>query len=298
VEGDQPPDFPLQVQQLDLSAQSRYVRAFTVPQISWEPLLNLTQPNVAEDPPYGWNLYPHDGGPTRLFNDSVKLVPIAPIPVTEFLVEDFEQRPTGFTGALFTLAFGLRAFAEFSRTNQFDASLPPAQLGRFRPAYELGALKGALQLRVDAPPHPVKSPLFAGGTLQLNEVRTQSGAFTNSGTLGLDVGKIFNKQFFYDYPEAFKPSGVPLSRIDFCGYGANVFSHWEDPTAAIAATSKAYFDVFSGRTAGEVIQVRSLIYPWGIRVVRTITMTRASDAYVFRFDTGWQAESDGIYDFR
>ena len=27
-------------------------------------------------------------------------------------------------------------------------------------------------------------------------------------------------------------------------------------------------------------------------------MFRASSAYVFRFDTGWQAESEGIYDFR
>ena len=90
---------------------------------------------------------------------------------------------------------------------------------------------------------------------------------------------------------------MPLSRIDFSGYGASIFSHWEDPTAAIAAASKAYFDVFIGRTAQEVIQVRSLLYPWGVRVVRTITLTRASDAYVFRFDTGWQAESDGVYDF-
>ena len=31
------------------------------------------------------------------------------------------------------------------------------------------------------------------------------------------------------------------------------------------AASKAYFDVFVGRTAQEVIQVRSLLYPWGVR---------------------------------
>jgi len=299
VQDQEQPAFPLQVQQLDLSAQSRYVRAFTLPQISWEPLFNLTLPPPGiDDPPFGWNLYPNDGGPTRLFNDSVKLVPIAPIPVTEFLVQDFKDRKIGFTGALFTLPFGLRAFAEFSRTNQFDPALPPARLGLFRPEYQAGALKGGLQVRVDAPEHPVKSPLFAGGTLQLNNVLTQAGIPTYAGTLGESVGKIFNKEFFYDPPVAFKPSGVPLSRIDFCGYGANIFSHWEDPSAAIAATSKAYFDVYAGRTAEEVIQVRSLIYPWGIHVVRTITMTRASDGYVFRFDTGWQAESDGIYDFR
>jgi hypothetical protein len=35
-----------------------------------------------------------------------------------------------------------------------------------------------------------------------------------------------------------------------------------------------------------------------VRVVRTITMFRVSSANVFRYDTGWKAESDGIYDFR
>lgn len=287
--------FPLQVQQLDLSAQSRYVRAFTLPQISWEPQLNLTPPTPGmADPPAGWNLYPNDGGPTRLLNDSVKLVPIAPIPVTELLVSDFVDRETGFTCALFTLPFGLRAFAELSRTNPFGLSNEPAHLGLFRPEYEAGALRGALQIRADAPKHPAKSPTFPGATLQLNNVLDPAGVPTLTGTLGGSVAKIFNMEFF----PPVKPSGVPVSRIDFSGYGANIFSHWENPSAAIAATSKAYFDVFSGRTAQEVIQVRSLLYPWGVRVVRTITLTRASDAYVFRFDTGWQAESEGSYDFR
>ena len=56
-------------------------------------------------------------------------VAIAPIPVTEFLVRDFAERHNGFTGALFTLPFGLRAFAEFSRENQFDPALDGAKLG-------------------------------------------------------------------------------------------------------------------------------------------------------------------------
>lgn len=297
VAGGEQPAFPLQVQELDLSAQGRHVRAFTVPQISWEPLFNLTPPSDPRvpDPPLGWNLYPNDGGPTRLFNDSVKLVPIAPIPVTEFLVKDFKDRKDGFTGALFTLPFGLRAFAEFSRENQFVPGTEPSHLGLFRPEYEGGDVKGALQLKADAPKHPVKSPTFAGGTFQLNNVLNEGGGPTYTTTLGFSMTKIFNRDF---YGSTLKKSGVPLSRIDFCGYGANIFSHWEDPFGAIAATSKAYFDVFSGRTAQEVIQVRSLLYPWGVRVVRTITLTRASDAYVFRFDTGWQAETEGVYDFR
>lgn len=291
------PAYPLQVRDLDLSAQSRYVRAFTVPQLSWEPLFNLTNPAISGDPPPGWNLYPNDGGPTRLFNDSVELVPIAPIPVSEFLVQDFDARTNGFTGALFTLPFGLRAFAEFSRKNQFVPNLDPAKLAFNRPEYE-GGLKGALQIRADAPKHPAESPIFKGSTFQLNNVLFLSGAPSYAGTLGSSVGTIFNNEFFYDGNTGYKDRGVPLTRIDFCGYGASMFSHWQNPNAAIAATSQAFFDVFVGRTGEEVIQVRSLVYPWGIRVVRTITMFRASNSYVFRFDTGWQAESDGVYDFR
>ena len=82
--------------------------------------------------------------------------------------------------------------------------------------------------------------------------------------------------------------GVPLTRIDFSGYGASIFSHWEAPKASIASTSQARFDVFVGRTAHEVIQVRTLLYPWGVRVVRTITLFRASSGYTYRWDSGWQ----------
>ena len=298
------PPYPLQVRDLDLSAESRFVRAFTVPQLSWEPLFNLSNIDPG-DPPPGYNLYPNDGGPTRLFNDSVELVPIAPIPVTEFLVQDFQDRqPNGFTGALFTLPFGLRAFAEFSRRHQMDPTLPGAQVGFNRPEYEAGALRGGIQVRVDAPKNPPGSPLhpesaiFKGGTLQLDNVLNPAGVPTGTGTLGSSVATIFNNEFFYDGNTGYNERGVPLTRIDFCGYGASIFSHWLNPDAAIAATSQARFDVFVGRTGHEVIQVRSLLYPWGIRVVRTITIFRVSSANVFRFDTGWQAESDGVYDFR
>ncbi|MEA2600136.1 MAG: hypothetical protein QOF89_1128 [Acidobacteriota bacterium] len=289
--------YPLQVRDLDLTAESRFVRAFTVPQISWEPLVNLTAPAIGGDPPGGFNLYPDDGGPTRLLNDSVELVPIAPIPVTEFLVRDFEERQPGFTGALFTLPFGLRAFAEFSRQNQFNLALGGAKLRFNRPEYD-GDVRGGLQLQADAPRHPAESPIFKGSTLQIDNVRFPDGTDAHAGTLGHSVAFIFNKEFFFDGNTGYKDRGVPVTRIDFSGYGASLFSHWQNPNAAIAATSQTFFDVFVGRTANEVVQVRSLVYPWGIRVVRTITMFRTSSGHVFRFDTGWQAESSGVYDFR
>ena len=292
------PASPLEIRDLDLSAQGRFVRAFTVPQISWDPILNLTKPDRAGDPPLAVLLFPNDGGPTRLISDDTAVLPIAPIPVSTHLVEEFANREKGFTGALFTLPYGLVSFAEFSRENQFEPALGGSKLTLNRPEFEAGRLVGGLQLRADAPPQPDRSPTFRGCTVQLPNLSNGSGTPTGTGTLGASVSTIFNEEFFLDGATHVRNLGVPLTRIDFSGYGASVFSHWEAPKASIASTSQARFDVFVGRTAHEVIQVRTLLYPWGVRVVRTITLFRASSGYTYRWDSGWQPESDGLFDFR
>ena len=65
--------FPLQVKGLDVVAKSRFVRAFTTPIVSWEPVINLTPPEALKnDPPAPLNYYPDDGGPTRILNNSVR----------------------------------------------------------------------------------------------------------------------------------------------------------------------------------------------------------------------------------
>jgi hypothetical protein len=285
--------FPLQVQGLDLTAEGRFVRAFTVPQISWEPLVNLTPPQVPGDPPSLFNFFPNDGGPTRLLNDNQERVPIAPLPKVEELLRYFNETPSGFTGALFTLAFGLKAFAEFTKNHAY---LPDAGLKLNQENFRDDTLTGALQIQADAPERSTESPMFVGGTLQLNNIVLPNGTPTGASTLGSSVSEIFNNEFF-TLTGGYGNRGVPLERIDFSGYGSSTFSHWENPEAAFAQTSQARFDVFIGRTAHEVIQVRSVIYPWGIRVVRTIVIFRAGSSYVYRFDTGWQAETPGLYDF-
>ncbi len=285
--------FPLQVQGLDLTAEGRFVRAFTVPQNSWEPLFNLTAPQVGGDPPLFLNFYPNDGGPTRLFNDNQARVPIAPLPKVEELLAYFNDAATGFTGALFTLPFGLKAFAEINKNHAY---LPDAGLRLNQESFRDGSLTGAWQLQVDAPERTTESPMFVGGTIQLDNVVLLDGTPTGAGTLGNSVAEIFNNEFF-TLTGGYGDRGVPLTRIDFSGYGSSTFSRWENPEAAFAETSQARFDIFIGRTAHEVIQVKSVIYPWGIRVVRTIVIFRAGSSYVYRFDTGWQAETPGLYDF-
>ena len=107
------------------------------------------------------------------------------------------------------------------------------------------------------------------------------GVPITGSTLGKTVKKIFNEQF---KPGGEKPK-VPLERIEFSGYGASIISNWLDAGAAIAEVSQAQFDVLMGRTAHEVVQVRSILYPWGVHVVRTITLTRSANGYVYRSDS-------------
>ena len=140
--------------------------------------------------------------------------------------------------------------------------------------------------------------MFVGSTVQLNNVLDAFGNSHGDSTLGRTVTKIFNNEFLLEPFDLVRQRGVPLTRIDLSGYGASTFSNWLNPTAAFAQTSQARFDVFVGRCAHEVIQVKSIIYPWGIKVVRTITIFRVGSGYVYRADSGWRAESHGEFDFR
>ncbi len=93
-------------------AKGSFVRAFTVPLISWEPVFNLTRRlrRIPGDPPAFFNYYPNDGGPTKIMNNSVHFVPIAPIPVSDFIIKEYKTDPQNKTAAIFTLPFGLRAW--------------------------------------------------------------------------------------------------------------------------------------------------------------------------------------------
>lgn len=290
--------FPLQVQELDLSAQERYARAFALPQVSWEPVWNLTAPARPGDPPQNYNFYPDDGGPTRIGTTGKKLVALAPLPLTQRLVQKMNDPAVkqGINWTLFALPFGMKAFAMLEKEN--GQVKTGAMLSFNQPEFSQ-ELKGGLQLRFDGgqAPNQGERKLFRGATLQLDNVYNDTGASTGANTLGASVATIFNNEFMLSPTPSIRNRGVPLTRIDMAGYGASTTSHWLNDNAMIAQTSQARFDIFRGRTAHEVIQVRSILYPWGIKVVRTITIFRSSTAIMYRFDSGWQAESDGLFDF-
>jgi hypothetical protein len=285
----------LQVMNMDVVAPAANLRAMTLPQISWEPMWNEGLPGTTEPMAGdGFILHHDDGIPTRLFSESPHLVPIAPLPVTRHFVKEFDDphRPRTIRSS-FTLPFGLEAQADFARTAGV-APTADTRVAFHRPRF--AGLEGGLQIRV-IPPVATKpletSASFPGWTRQLEgQLMDIRGAPLASSTLGPEVQEIFNNDMYIEPTRR-----VPLEGIELSGYGASMFSHWHDEHATVASVSQALFDVLVGRTAREVVQVRSILYPFGVRVVRTITLTRAANGYVHRSDSGWKAESDGKFDF-
>ncbi|HEU4553787.1 MAG TPA: hypothetical protein VFS25_13180 [Chitinophaga sp.] len=313
--------FPFIVEGMQVKTPGTLVRSFALPQFAWEPVINLTPPDREDpldntspklpmDPEAGFIYFPDDGGPTRTWNNNTKPVALAPVPVVTSLLDEFKSNPQNFTVSAFTLPFGLKGISYISK--HFVEPQKP-DMANVRPLFrkqEDGTykLQGGIQLRMIAgafgktdPEMGNDSPMFPGYVVQLNNLLSITGQPTLASNLGHRVTEIFNNEFLtgvLSLSNLVKDSrGVPVSRMDITGYGASMFSNWLSPSAAMAQTSQAKFDVMLGRTAHEVIQVRSILYPWGIRVVRTITLFRTGTGYVYRTDSGWKAESDGKFDF-
>ncbi len=297
----QPAAFPFQVEGMDVIGRGRDVRTFTVPPLAWEPLLNITPPQVAGDPPFGYNFYPNDGGPLQIINAGEDTVAIAPLPQLGYLLQHFRDDTPGFRALSFSpLPFGLQSMALLKNTYEEGNSTRRGSELTLN-TEEFGSdLRGSLQLRIDAGASSVEGEgdLFRGRTIQLNNIQDVFGNDTGDSTLGRDVTEIFNGEFFPEPGPFLLQRGVPVERMDVSGYGASMFSNWLNPDAAFAETSQAKFNVLVGRTNHEVIQVVSMVYPWGIKVVRTITIFRVGSGYGYRHDSGWRAESAGQFDFR
>ena len=91
---------------------------------------------------------------------------------------------------------------------------------------------------------------------------------------------------------------MPVTRIDVSGYGGSNFSDWNNPFAAFAEAAKVQFRYMIGRTALEVIKVNTVWHPWGVRMTRSVTIERRPGGGVIRRDSGWQAFTPGLFDYR
>lgn len=274
------------------------VQVFMLPQVQWEPVATLDKDQDLVK--FGYFPTPlasaDDGGATLICSPSLKLAPVVPDLALDGLIETFAAGDR--VGVMTTLPFGIRAVMALRPGPNGDqlALNNAAYTGQVR-------LQNALQLSARALGGTSvpgdESPSFAGAAAQLlNGVDLISGSPEGISVLGSPkdpngcVETMFNNEFADAHPR------VPITRLDLSGYGASTFSDWVNPIAMFAEASKVQFNVLVGRTAIEIVKFNSVLYPWGIRVTRMVTVERRGNGSVIRRDTGWQPESDGIFDFR
>jgi hypothetical protein len=291
---------PIQIRGLDLVAAGRNVRVLMLPLFQWEPVVTVQNPDVGIFPSPVASA--SDGGPSVIGANSVTLVPIAPDEVMDLIVVEFSQEPGSVpAAALFTLPFGMKAAARFE---------PRAAGGEYWATLDLNRPKtadsrytGGLQLSARAfrqtAGTDVESPSFPGATYQTrNLIDPQTlvplGISVLSATpANPGVEAFFNQEMWPSGHHKANPR-VPVTRIDFAGYGGSMFSDWANPQA-LAQISQVRFDAMVGRTAHEVVQVTSVLYPWAVPVVRTVTFQRRKEGIVIRRDSGWVAAGPGLY---
>jgi hypothetical protein len=112
---------PLQIDKLDVTIPAVYLRAVTLPQVSWEPFVNI--PLAIEGPPApddlitvtpGVVLCDNDGPPTKIASESPVPVSIAPLPATSQFVREYnDQTNPQALHSSFALPFSMVAQADF-----------------------------------------------------------------------------------------------------------------------------------------------------------------------------------------
>ncbi len=278
------------------------LRVFALPQIQWEPVRTLDEDQDLIT--LGYFPTPlasaDDGGATQIASASATLAPIIPDLTVDHMVHEFgDGAPMQMVT---TLPFGIKALMQLRPNDSVDQKADIVR--RVEPTFtEPAPLVGGLQIAIEAGERnvapPAADPGLQGWTFQQpNGVDLATGAPRFISVLGSTLGPdasveaLFNQEFLISRPK------VPLTRLDISGYGALTFSDWRNPFAAFAEASKVEFQVMVGRTALEIVKFVSVIYPWGIRVTRSVTIERGSGAGVVRRDSGWQATSSGLLDFR
>lgn len=269
----------------DLYLQASNFLILTLPAVQWEAVITESDPN---DPTFPQRLgFANSGVPTIITVPSVRLVPIHPRAALDALVDNFASPNPLPARARFTLPFGMIASAILDKPSTTSSRGADIEYNRPKTA----DLEGGHQISiraVDTALSPDESPSLKGYTAQM-----PVGQPGFRSVLGNQVTVTFNS---YLGAGGFREL-VPVERFDLSGYGESLFSDWRNPYPDPVAVSQARFDVIVGRTAHEVVQVRSYLYPYAVQVVRTITIERKNNAIVNRRDSGWQAVSDGVYTF-
>lgn len=275
-------DQNVQVRDNRLTVELRGVRLLMQPQVQWEPV--QVEPNrdagiVADKLEFTTN-----GARTLVGANSVRLVPVLPSVVGMQIViaaSDNER-----AGALFSLPFGLRAFARMDPIFEHIGFRTLVALIH-EPSFH--DLKSAQQVRLIATGGSVKGSLdpsraMPGAVRVLQNVDRSN----NNGLLSVFSTEIEIMMNDDDFKKI-----VPLHQADLSGYGLSTFSDWhrDVPNGIV----KVRFDVLNGRTSYEVIQAKSILAFPLCYVVRTVIFERRNSGKVLRFDSGWQPVNDGEF---
>lgn len=300
-----PAPFTSSISDLTFNVTGTVLKVVTLPAVQWEPLYTPAPMVTADGSPFPNPLtYANSGRMTEFSTNSVELVPLSPREALDSLVSRYNSDNTSVVGAQLTLPFGIQASANLVHPRNSFVESPT--LTTVQPKFQSASLAGGDQLslrgsrgRIIIGPHPRPvSRSFSGSATQLHNARDSSGkptTVTAISTANLDV---ITDPFNQTFGPGAATAMVPVTRIDISGFGESMFSDWRFADASQAtAISKVQFDVLVGRTAREVVQITSLLYPFAARLVRTITIHRLNTGVVIREDSGWSALSDGNYEF-
>lgn len=176
----------------ELVSSGRFVRAFTLPHVQWEPVY-FEEHNDLQTFFDERNPFPFHGVPTRISSANKADVTLAPLPVTKYIVEGFRDEKNKYAAAAhFALPFGMNSVALFHPMVE-DVVLPPENPfpGAFIPinpdpySYTIlnfnqpdfllkkGPLSGAIQIKALSEGYPkiprdkLPDPSFHGAVIQI-----------------------------------------------------------------------------------------------------------------------------------
>lgn len=265
----------LSVDGLWLKAPGDVAGIFTLPPISWEPMLTRTPVLGGGD--IELQAPPHDGGPAALQVRDETVGALAPRPLLAAYLDALSVGQS-FRARL-PLPFGLVAYVDtLTDSGQEGANVYPN-----RPSFA-GPLVGGAQLAIrgrDSTASDGRDPELPGHV-------EAEGDYPKS----VLSANIYDR-FVGDFSDR-----VPVRHYELSGYGASLFSDWRDRAAVGPAIIQARFDVLVGRTSHEVIQMQSVLYPLHVRVVRVITIDRTRGGWILREDSGWVAAGEGRLDYK
>jgi len=270
-----------------LNAPNADTFVFTVPGISWEPIVDGTGVPAWLDAST-----PNDGTPTVFLVERTDPTPL--VPVTALEAYQSSAKTSSSTRALFTLPFGITAGLASSPS---DKNPPTFAIPAFGfPQAGATALQSARVLSVAGTGSDPLGIVLPGAAAAGYDSADPADSAYGAQVLGVAPppapASFWDQQFAAGGTEA----EIPVGRIDLSGYGTSMFSDWRDPSTTDVGVVRALFDVLLGRTSHEIVQLQTWILPWSVRLQRSIVFDRSDGGEVVKHDSGWKAVDVGKFE--